>query len=163
MECVGSGQQRFIFKDQTRRYKPLPKERKISTNPSSNQTNLRPCYSPSNNQDQLTLAFIDAVRISANLKYSLSWAYGSFLADVPKRLGTNKALDAASRALIASHLCFSTPGRIISCQALSEYTKAIRVLRLSLDDPAEACSASTLCAVNILLITQASSILRIGL
>lgn len=112
------------------------------------------CLVPSNDLSDLTLSFIAAVRISADLKYSLSWAYGGFLADVPKRLGTSKALDFASRALIAAHLCFSSPGRVISPHALSEYTKAIRALRITLDDPKEACTASTLCAVNILLITQ---------
>jgi len=77
-------------------------------------------YSPSNEQSKLTLAFIDVVRVSTDLKYSLSWAYGAFLADVPRRLGINNALDAASRALVASHLCFSSSGQVSSIQALTQ-------------------------------------------
>lgn len=112
------------------------------------------CSAPSNDQSMLALALIDAVRISTDLRYSLSWAYGAFLADVPKRLGASQALDTASRALVESHLCFSSPGQVMSSKALAAYTQAVGALRKSINDPIVARSNNTLCAVNILLITQ---------
>lgn len=57
------------------------------------------CQSPSNDQSRLTLALLDAVKLSTDLKHSLSWAYGAFLADVPKRLDISEALDIAARVL----------------------------------------------------------------
>lgn len=145
--CIGSGERRFTFKTQNHRFEVSSGQRKLRT--------LQPLYpSPTNEQGRLEKAFLSKVMISDDLQYSLSWAYGSFLVEVPLRLGTNNALDAAARALVSVHTCFSSPSRTMSVQALSQYTQAITALRNSLDNPAQAYSSSTLCAVNILLIAQ---------
>ena len=92
----------------------------------------------------------------SDLRYNLTWVYGGFLLGVPKRLGTNAALDAAVKALMTTHLRYSVYGGDPTPLELSQYSHALNELRLGLDDPVVACDASTLAAVMILLICQVS-------
>ncbi len=115
-------------------------------------------YPPSNEQTVFVHAFTHGIKLNlgSDLRYSLTWAYGGYFLDVPKRLGTSDALDAAAVALSTAHLRYLSPesGQKVTTEALTRYSHALHVLRVSLDDPVEACTTNTLCAVYLLLICQ---------
>lgn len=101
----------------------------------------------------LTNRFAQIIKRNTDLKYNVWWSFGTFLEDVPRRLGTNEALDRAIDVLTTSHadVCNKRMG---SVEALTKYSAALRTLRVYLDDPHHAQDSSTLCAVMVLLITQ---------
>lgn len=72
---------------------------------------------------------------------------------MPRRLGTNEALDRAVDAVTSAHTDFCTR-KHGSVQALTKYSAALRTLRVYLDDPVHAQETNTLAAVMILLICQ---------
>jgi hypothetical protein len=156
---VGSGQQRYKFKEERgfhhgsnngripKRYARSGKEDRVAAIPSA---------SPSNNQTLLAHAFVKAIRVSTDLKYNLAWAYGGYLEEVPRRLGSNEALDTAADAVVSAHLSFCVH-RAISVEALTKYSRALSTLRVCLNDPIKASTSDTLCAVALLLICQVSN------
>lgn len=98
-------------------------------------------------------AFVDSVNPSYDIRFQLSWNFGGFLVDVPRRLGTSAALDAAADALAASHARFcvgSSPDQSL----LAKHSRALRALRYDLNDCIKARSTETLCAIMILMIVQ---------
>lgn len=109
---------------------------------------------PNNELTRLAAAFTARVNAPMDPRYSLLWAYGLFLIDVPRRLGTNEALDAAASALVTAYPGVLCPREDVRPQALADYSQALKALRKCLNDPVEAYSANTLCAVMILLICQ---------
>lgn len=78
--------------------------------------------------------------------------YGTFLSELPKRLGTHDALDASASALICAYP--AVYNRQPTCEALTKYGKALQVLRLSLETPRSENVVEVLCAVYFLLICQ---------
>lgn len=105
----------------------------------------------------LAHAFVKAIKISADLRYNLLWAYGGFLEDIPRRLGTNEALDTSVAALVTAHTHFSIH-KSVSVEALTKYSQALSKLRIYLNDSIKARTPETLCAVMILLICQVSGV-----
>lgn len=101
----------------------------------------------------LTGSFVSAIKRTNDLRYNLWWSFGIFLDDVPRRIGTSEALDRAVDALTAAHANFCCR-QSISVDALSKYSSALRTLRVYLEDPIQASSSNTLCAVMILLLCQ---------
>lgn len=100
--------------------------------------------------NELAASFIETLQIR-DIRYSLEY-YGSFLHDIPRRLGTSAPLDAAVKALVASYPFFHN--RDFPPEALIYHGRSLRVLRESLNDPVEARSANTLCAVYLITICQ---------
>ncbi|KAF4763718.1 hypothetical protein HAV15_001717 [Penicillium sp. str.  len=98
-------------------------------------------------------SFVGAIKRSADLRYNMWWSFGLFLEDVPRRLGSNEALDRAVDAVTTAHAGFCTR-QPVSTEALAKYSCALKTLRVYLDDPLQASSSSTLCAVMILLVCQ---------
>jgi hypothetical protein len=119
-----------------------------------------PIASPSNNLTVLAHAFVNAIKLTTNLKYNLAWAYGLYLEEIPARLGLNEALDASADALICAHQSFCVY-RTSSGEALMKYCRALSKLRNCLDDPVKASTSETLCAVSLLLICQVSRRTRV--
>lgn len=109
-------------------------------------------HSPCNAQTLLTNALIDKLKPSADLRYHLSWTYGGYLEDIPKRLGRSDALDAAVDALVYAHSHYASGRKELCPEVLRRYSHAIATLRISLDDPLQARTANTLCAVTLLLL-----------
>lgn len=105
----------------------------------------------------LAHAFVKSIKLSADLRYNLTWAYGGFLEDIPRRLGTSEALDASVDAVVTAHSHFSVH-KSVSVEALKKYSHALSKLRTYLDDPPKARAPETLCAVMILLICQVSGV-----
>jgi len=157
--CIGSGQRRYKFEEPINRVHRSKTKQSNTSRPDSEERFATGdiSHSPSNELTRLVDAFTERLHLFSDLRYSLTWAYGGFLADVPRRLGQNEALDAAASALLTSHLRFLTPMDKVTSQALSQYSHTLNALRTCLDDPIEACTANTLCAVMILLICQVSN------
>jgi Fungal specific transcription factor domain len=104
---------------------------------------------------KLASALVYKIDPTTDIRYQLVWNFGGYLADVPRRLGTNPALDAASDALVAAHTDFCSSGRPGSeCELLAKHSHALSVLRDALDDPVKAHSSETLCAIMLLMIVQ---------
>lgn len=104
---------------------------------------------------KLTSAFVDKVNLTADIRYQLVWNFGGYLVQVPRRLGTNPALDAASEALVAAHTSFCSTGPTgTGSGVLVKYSRALKALRKALTDPVTACSTETLGAIMLLMIVQ---------
>ncbi|OQD60255.1 hypothetical protein PENPOL_c025G00235 [Penicillium polonicum] len=158
--CVGSGQQRFTFKQQ--QFSPksnqsgqmtlAPRSRSRSTEEEKCSIEIPRTY-PSNSMTSLMNSFVGAIKRSTDLRYNMWWSFGIFLEDVPRRLGSNEALDRAVDAVTTAHAGFCTH-QPVSTKALAKYSYALKTLRVYLDDPLQASASSTLCAVMILLLCQ---------
>ena len=106
------------------------------------------------------MTLIDKVHLGmdSDLRYNLTWAFGTFIQEVPRRLGENAALDAAATSLALSHVRYSTGRRDPAPEEIKAHINALSVLRKCLDDPVVARDANTLCAVMLLLFCQVSFI-----
>lgn len=110
-------------------------------------------FSPSN--DPLTTAFVGKLNEWDDLRYHISWTYGGYIEDIPKRIGRNEALDAAAMALVSTHSALRLSresGIPMSVETFQTYSHAIKTLRVYLDSPARARESETLCAVSLLFI-----------
>ncbi|KAJ5292961.1 uncharacterized protein N7443_008914 [Penicillium atrosanguineum] len=167
VKCIGSGKQRFKFQEEKRFSPPRPPQANVkSESISFNSVITKPIQhiymhvplgsllpSPSNELTNLTATFIRTIKRSTDLRYNMWWSFGTFLDDVPRRLGSNEALDRAVDAVSTAHGDFCTR-REASTDALAKYSQALHTLRVYLDDQFHAQSSNTLCAVMILLICQ---------
>ena len=104
---------------------------------------------------QLTLALVDKVNLRTDVRHDLVSNFGPFLAQVPCRLGTNPALDAASDALVSAHTsyCSANLSRDKS-DLLMKYSYALKSLRETLSNLVLARSSETLGAIWLLMIVQ---------
>lgn len=123
-------------------------------------TNLPPQYlrfttitwAPSSESTMMTSAFCSVLGVT-DVRYNLS-VYGEFLKDIPRRLGTNAALDASVGAVIATFPDVYSSSRRRSVKAYEGYGHALKVLRECLNDPVQAGSVDTICAVYLILLCQ---------
>ncbi|KAG9232673.1 hypothetical protein BJ875DRAFT_72373 [Amylocarpus encephaloides] len=149
--CVGSGQQRFKFKEhQALRssQKTKPPEAKIP-----GISVIQVYRIPKSELTLLATSFIQTISPTTDIRYNLAWTYGIFLEEIPRRLGKNEALDTSIAALVSSHSSFCA-GQKISVDALMKYSHALKALRNCLDDRSKAHESETLCSVMILMICQ---------
>lgn len=149
--CIGAGERKFHFVD-VKCFRRKEASKQITAHRVESSTSLSPF--PSNDQDALINAFANTIKPSTSRRYNLTLAYGRFIDEVPKRLGHNEALDSAVRAVTCAHSDMCSHRRA-GTDSLMKYNKAISSLRTSLDDPVEARSVETLCAVLVLLMCQA--------
>ena len=129
-----------------------PRSRSRSTEEEKCSIEIPRTY-PSNSMTSLMNSFVGAIKRSTDLRYNMWWSFGIFLEDVPRRLGSNEALDRAVDAVTTAHAGFCTH-QPVSTKALAKYSYALKTLRVYLDDPLQASASSTLCAVMILLLCQ---------
>jgi hypothetical protein len=155
LNCIGGGQRRFKFIQIEERN--VAKQQK--TSPESQTRAIaklgRPSFALANEVTWLTSSFAFNLNVK-DPRFDLS-CYGIFLPEVPKRLGSHPALDASASALMSAYPCVYN--RQPSREALSKYGRALRVLRLSLDNPDSNKIVDTLCAIYFLLICQVSNFL----
>ena len=161
--CVGLGKQRFKFLDEGKQLaltngRPTANIDSVSSN--SHETFIvgAPPYELANRLTRLIAAFVSNIDDRADVRIQLPWNFGVFLADVPRRLGTNEALDAASEALVSSYTRFLAGDVVASRDVLVKHSNALSALRQCLDDPVKAYSSETLCSTMILLIVQVSGL-----
>ncbi|KIH87972.1 hypothetical protein SPBR_08927 [Sporothrix brasiliensis 5110] len=107
---------------------------------------------------------VSALEVS-DPRFDLS-VYGSFIRDIPQRLGSNPALDAAAASL-ASTLPLVLrrtgtddydkalqPVNRATVPMLQEYGRALHSLRTALCDPVAIKAPNTLCALYLVVVTQ---------
>lgn len=148
ISCTGSGKQRYKFKE-VRVGATAKKETKRSQSTPSSAWSLS--KTPSNEATVMLNSFVHKIEVK-DLRYDICWAYGDLLKEVPKRLGTNAALDTSVWALTTILSDLSTGQK--SVHALTRYGWALRALRRCLNDPLLAKSSSTLCAIYLIWICQ---------
>lgn len=151
--CVGSGKQRFKFvEQQSVAAKP------ISPTQATHEVQVLTfdgiSIVPCNQTMMMAGALCSALEVK-DVRYDLS-VYGEFLQHIPKRLGTNKALDAAAKALTTSFA--SVPSQKRSVEGYETYVQGLQALRVCLGDPKQVGSPDILCAIYLMMLCQVSQI-----
>jgi hypothetical protein len=98
-------------------------------------------------------AFVSMLEVE-DQRFDLS-IYGFFLKEIPRRMGSNEALDASVGALTLALPCVHT--KQPTAPALEAYGQALRSLRLTLSNHDDDKTADTLCAMYLVVITQVST------
>ncbi|KAH6853191.1 hypothetical protein B0I37DRAFT_358733 [Chaetomium sp. MPI-CAGE-AT-0009] len=157
--CIGCGEKRYKFKH-AHAAVPVPAREKpasgsTGSNPPAASANAEPKNlalrrAPSNGLTRGTAAYIAVLKVS-DLRYDLAGC-GSFLKDLPRRLGRNRALDASIGALTALFPKLYTAET--SRGMLAAYVYALECLRSTLADRATAQTPETLCAIYIITLCQ---------
>ena len=142
--CVGSGEQRYKFLDQTHALA------RPTGGPAARDHGGVPSTPLSNDLSTLTGSLVSAITVT-DPRFDLT-VYGYFFEEVPRRLGRNSALDASVRALTVAFPSLRT--RQQSADVFRSYSNALRCLRDCLGDPSLAQSPDTLCAVYLVMICQ---------
>lgn len=109
---------------------------------------------PYNSLDRLTEALVNTIDPSLDISVQLTGNLCGFLHLVPSRLGTNKALDAATDALVTAYTNYRSGHRKADSIVLSKHSRALNALSSCLNDPVTAYSSETLCAIMLLLTCQ---------
>ncbi|KAJ3519918.1 hypothetical protein NM208_g13933 [Fusarium decemcellulare] len=117
--CVGMGTRRFRFQE----YKPKTGQNQLTPSPSR---------SPSNETTMTTSAFISLMGIDDE-RYDMKVYGPHFFAELPRRIGSNDALDASTSAVITAFT--SVRLRKYDPNVLVQFGRALRALRTCLDDP----------------------------
>ncbi|KAF9895140.1 hypothetical protein FE257_000042 [Aspergillus nanangensis] len=146
--CVGSGQKRYKF----------IKEQKAVVRRDAGQVqkdhttlfleSLRQI--PSNEITLMGGSLVSLLNVE-DVRYDVSY-YGPFLGQIPKYLGTNKALDSAVGALTHTFTALHT--NQLSREAYTSFGKALKNLRTTLLDPEQGRSVSTMCAIYLIMVCE---------
>ncbi|CAG8894969.1 unnamed protein product [Penicillium egyptiacum] len=156
--CVGGGQQRYMFKNQS------VKVMQTQTGAEGQSGLQRSVFSPgkrvvfiggptrvpSTEASRMAAAFVAAFQVT-DIRYAIAY-YGPFLRDIPRRLGNSTVLDSAVRALSTAYPFLHTGS--YPPNALVLYGQSLRALRECLNNPVEARTPNTLCAVYLITICQ---------
>ncbi|KAF8848255.1 hypothetical protein BDZ45DRAFT_810934 [Acephala macrosclerotiorum] len=146
ISCIGSGKQRFKFvEQQAGTAKPIRAAHAVQIL-TIGGISVVPC-----NQTMMIAGALCSALEVKDVRYDLS-VYGEFLQHIPRRLGTNKALDASVKALTTSFA--SVPSRKRSIEGYETYVQGLQALRVCLGDPKEVGSPDTLCAVYLMMLCQ---------
>lgn len=105
---------------------------------------------PGNRTISVAGSFISVLEVK-DIRYDIG-VYGTFLTEIPKRLGTSAALDASVNAISTSYT--SIYSRKKPVEALENYGRGLKALRVALNDPKEAAEANTICAFYLMMICQ---------
>jgi hypothetical protein len=107
----------------------------------------------------------DKTLLAANLVYIIELrdpacdisTYGWFVQDLPRRIGSNEPLDAAITAFISGFgtLQDKTKSKV---DALDRYGFALKALRKTMQNPAQANPADNMCSIYLIAICQVSLI-----
>lgn len=113
-----------------------------------------PSSAPSNEKSHLTSALITLLDPSVGIEVNLLFNFGGFIIDIPRRLGSNAALDATSDAFVASFTGFRSGRREPDTKVLRLHGKALKALRSCLEERTTAQASETLCAIQLIMIYQ---------
>lgn len=102
------------------------------------------------NQDTALLRECTQRLATSDIRYDMTWTFGPFLREVPRRLGANAALDAAVGTLISA--CADVAHGQRSYETVARYGRALKALRACLADEVVAQSSNTLCAIYVIWI-----------
>ena len=159
--CKGAGVQRFVFVDEA---VPKDEARRLAQNRRElgRTPNQVIQHMPPNPLESLTALMVSKISVK-DPRYDVGWAYGPFLAGVPKRLGHSIALDAATEAFVVSLPPSSHHRKHPDSSALQSYIVALEATRIALADPVQSTNIETLCAAYFLLVCQVSITILYGL
>lgn len=87
----------------------------------------------------------------SDLRYTIR-TYAVYFEDLPRRIGSSKALDASIEAFTGGFRSLRTGTE--QKAAMEKYGQALKALKESLYDSVAAHSSATLCSVHLLWITQ---------
>lgn len=156
LACIGCGQQRFKFKDETPNLKAADKQLSRRTPAASRAALARAAFDPSRaltNPTTITAsAFISVLEIT-DPSYDL-FCYGTFMNEIPQQLGRHEALDASAEALASCFSCVHTG--TVSTLSISKYVRALNSVQKCLQNPKTAYSGETLCAIYLIMLVQVS-------
>ncbi|KAL3955941.1 hypothetical protein ACCO45_008787 [Purpureocillium lilacinum] len=154
LACIGCGQQRFKFKDETPNLKAADKQLSRRTPAASRAALARAAFDPSRaltNPTTITAsAFISVLEIT-DPSYDL-FCYGTFMNEIPQQLGRHEALDASAEALASCFSCVHTG--TVSTLSISKYVRALNSVQKCLQNPKTAYSGETLCAIYLIMLVQ---------
>ncbi|KAL3478032.1 hypothetical protein BJX99DRAFT_224901 [Aspergillus californicus] len=136
--CIGSGQRRFKFKEG---YAFKMKDAIVVSQISR---------VPSNETMDISRDFIQVLQVT-DIRYDVTW-YGPFLENLPRRIGSSPALDAAIGAVTGAVTAIRT--RQGFPDAIGRYVKGWKALRTCLNDPVQTTSIHTVCAIYLMMICQ---------
>jgi len=109
---------------------------------------------PSCEQSRLAMSVIDKIKPTVRISHNLAWTYGDYLNDLPRRLGTNMALDSATEAFLFAVQRSLNRADVPAQSVLERYGLALTALRTCLDDPVKAREPETLGAILMLMNCQ---------
>ncbi|KIW20890.1 hypothetical protein PV08_01469 [Exophiala spinifera] len=109
---------------------------------------------PSCEQSRLAMSVIDKIKPTVRISHNLAWTYGDYLNDLPRRLGTNMALDSATEAFLFAVQRSLNRAEVPAQSVLERYGLALTALRTCLDDPVKAREPETLGAILMLMNCQ---------
>ncbi|KAI7759369.1 hypothetical protein LZL87_008746 [Fusarium oxysporum] len=140
LQCTGSGVKRFVFKSENTQ--AAKKHTKAVAGPSSALSN-------------------DKTLVAGNLVHILEFdhpgydisTYGWFVKDLPRHVGSSKPLDAAITAFVTGFGLLKDRS-VSKVDALDKYVFALKALRESMQDPAQAFSADNMCSIYLVSICQ---------
>ncbi|KAL7935601.1 hypothetical protein V8C35DRAFT_297762 [Trichoderma chlorosporum] len=154
--CVGCGQLRYKFKDQTdlQAERSSKKARSRTSGSGSGDESPFSITSLVSNRDTARSGAFASLLDVTDPSYDLS-CYGGWFKDLPRHLGTNTALDAAVEAMVGFYPHFRRHEQSsLSRGSVVKYVNALQALRACLNDPRKANKPETLCAVYVLMICQ---------
>ncbi|KAL2062053.1 hypothetical protein VTL71DRAFT_6319 [Oculimacula yallundae] len=151
IDCVGSGQRRFKFVDESPSQLALVKPKSPTQSPQKEITAYeRISWLPSSDSSMMIGAFCSALEVT-DVRYDLG-VYGTFMRDIPRRIGSSVALDASIRAVTSTYSSLQTRSKTVD--ALECYVDGLEVLRKTLcaHDPSQTMSANNLCAMYLMMV-----------
>ena len=116
--------------------------------------NVEPASCLSSPTTRLVSALVDKINPLLDMRYQLVWTFGGFLAEIPRHLGVNSALDTAADTLVAAYAGFCRGNFEPDTSVRRKYSRALCTLRTTLDDPVQAQSSETLCSAMLLMFCQ---------
>ena len=170
--CVGYGERRLKFQDESQNYVVGRGRKKTSaiasspsTSPQSTNLSQNECYdqdrvmivsNPTNILTTLIASFSHSIDANdQDTRHNLAWNFGGFLYDVPQCLGSNESLDTAADALVAGYIHFRKDRHSKADEVcLQKYSRALRSLRKCLSTEEKACEPATLCAIMIIMAVE---------
>ncbi|KAL8842043.1 MAG: hypothetical protein Q9176_002981 [Flavoplaca citrina] len=153
--CIGHGQQRYKFKNET--VVLTVAKRVTSTSYSSDQPRSPVPGSSSiisNPSSRLLTAFIHTISQQVDIRFQLPWNFGDYFNLIPRHLGVSRSLDTAVDALITAHTSFCAGNLQPGPEVLAKHSLALSVLRHNLTDVVKARTSETLAAIMVISVTQ---------
>ncbi|CAO1603077.1 hypothetical protein XANCAGTX0491_006670 [Xanthoria calcicola] len=153
--CIGHGQQRYKFKNET---VVLTVAKRVTT--TSISFDQSPCIDPtpskalSNGVSRLMSAFVNRISQDVDIRFQLPWNFGDYLIHLPRHLGISEALDAAVDALVTAHTSFCAGNLKPSREVLTKHAHCLCILRRDVSDVHKARTSETLAAIMVTSITQ---------
>lgn len=146
--------QRFRFVDGTRTLVLRPSASSVQQVQHA-QPQLR-TYTPNNETLRLSTELSTTISYRSDLRYSISFAWGSTLEQIPRRLGINKALDAAVTTILQDYydVCIGSNSASPHALGVKYLFRSMELLRGILDDPSQHGQPETLCAVMLISISM---------